>query len=1012
MHYFTQYLKFGRTLLLLGCLSLISSMTASPITVIEPEAGTTRERLAAREVRRYLYLRTGSVPMLTKQLPVNGPSVQLLRANDPLVQRLLDPASLTEAKALRPEEYLLRTVNSVSGRRILIVGGDDTGLLYGAYRFCELIGVRFYLHGDVVPDRRLAGDLPAVNESGHPLFALRGLLPFHDFPEGPDWWTRDDYRAHLAQMAKLRMNFFALHCYPEDVPRANPEPHPEPLVWIGPPQDLNADGGVRASYPAFWAATSRDRYWGYDRMTTSEFSGGASQLFARDEQASEIFADLPIPSQTADQSNLVFDRAGALLGKTFAFARALGVKTSVGTETPLTIPQPVRQRLQKSGLDPSDPKVVQALYTGIFKRIQEQYPVDYYWLWTPESWTWSGNNEQQYAATVADIHSALSALESLKHPFTLATCGWVLGPGFDRTALDHVLPAEIPMSCINREVGHDFNERGFREVKGRPKWTIPWLENDQNLTSPQLWAGRMRYDAVDAKALGCTGLLGCHWRTKILAPNVAALASAAWDQSFAPPDWDLRARVDAGGLHAGRVITASEPVDGAEGDEAEVCRTMLEDAHDIYIMGVPNGRYRITLLFNETQATRTGTRVFDIAVQDDTLVQDLDIFAKAGRNHLLKLGLPEIPIGDSPLHLHFTPHAGEPSIAGFGIEGLTRERQDFSLWINLGGNSVGKFTNDYTRDKPPAAVRERAMPVADLYEDFARANFGEEAGAAAGRIFTQIDGYGLPQSSHWDVGPGGIKPLKIKPGTFDYIEKLAALRSTVKGAGNLDRLDYWLKTFRYQKALAEVGDLRADLDSAVHSMIGGSDSAARVVLAESALKIRLQLTRAWEEMMSQLVTCVDTPGELGTIANLEQHNRRRLRLLSLYDQDIAQALGRPLPADVEPGNHYSGPARLAVPTVRGEAEPGESLKVTILAIDQTRTKEVNLHWRSWGGGTFNSVRAKPVGRSVYEANLPTGYEELEYYITAQASDGTDLRWPATAPEICQTVITLPQDRAK
>ena len=63
------------------------------------------------------------------------------------------------------------------------------------------------------------------------------------------------------------------------------------------------------------------------------------------------------------------------------------------------------------------------------------------------------------------------------------------------------------------------------------------MENDPNLTAPQPWAARMRYDAADARRLGCTGLLGIHWRTKILAPNVAALAAAAWDQSWAPADF-------------------------------------------------------------------------------------------------------------------------------------------------------------------------------------------------------------------------------------------------------------------------------------------------------------------------------------------------------------------------------------------------------------------------------------------------------------------------------------------
>ena len=62
------------------------------------------------------------------------------------------------------------------------------------------------------------------------------------------------------------------------------------------------------------------------------------------------------------------------------------------------------------------------------------------------------------------------------------------------------------------------------------------MEDDSAMVLPQLWAGRMRRDAADALAYGCTGLLGIHWRTKILAPNVSALAQAAWSQDGWNPD--------------------------------------------------------------------------------------------------------------------------------------------------------------------------------------------------------------------------------------------------------------------------------------------------------------------------------------------------------------------------------------------------------------------------------------------------------------------------------------------
>ncbi|MCA5962550.1 hypothetical protein LC724_22195 [Blautia sp. RD014234] len=52
------------------------------------------------------------------------------------------------------------------------------------------------------------------------------------------------------------------------------------------------------------------------------------------------------------------------------------------------------------------------------------------------------------------------------------------------------------------------------------------------MISPQLWVGRMRRDAFDAKRYGCDGLLGIHWRTSSIAPNIKALMEAAWEQPW------------------------------------------------------------------------------------------------------------------------------------------------------------------------------------------------------------------------------------------------------------------------------------------------------------------------------------------------------------------------------------------------------------------------------------------------------------------------------------------------
>ncbi|UCF15083.1 MAG: hypothetical protein JSW59_16865, partial [Phycisphaerales bacterium] len=523
-------------LISIGCSTLESSDSA--VVIVSPADATAVELLATKEIRRYLYLRTGELPPIVrskKRLPSKTDLIIVGRKDRPVVKALTDADAdlASSVDSLESQQYVLKTISLGGKQAILIAGGDSIGTLYGAYRFAENLGVRFYLHGDTIPEERVPFRKPELDEVGKPLFNTRGIQPFHDFPEGPDWWNTDDYKAVIAQLPKLRMNFFGLHTYPQG------GVGPEPTVWIGLPSDFNDDGTVKFSYPSRHFTTANvTGAWGYQPTKTGDYSFGASQMFERDDYGADYMHGMnPWTKLSAEKSNELFDRMGNMLNEAFRYAHALGVKTCVGTETPLVIPGALKERLKAKGKNPSDPAVVQELYEGMFQRIAKTYPLDYYWFWTPEGWTWRDPKGERVEATLADFKAAVAAAEKVNAPFTLATCGWVLGPPKDRALFDNSLPKEMPMSCINRNVGFAPVEPGFANIEGRPQWAIPWLEDDPAMIIPQLWAGRMRRDAADALAYGCTGLLGIHWRTRILGPNVSALAHAGWEQEGWNPDF-------------------------------------------------------------------------------------------------------------------------------------------------------------------------------------------------------------------------------------------------------------------------------------------------------------------------------------------------------------------------------------------------------------------------------------------------------------------------------------------
>ena len=462
-----------------------TSLLAKPAIMTESDAPA-NVKLAAKEIRRYVYLRTSKLQPCPMKLQI-------------------DPS-------LGAQEYRITAD--------VITGGSDVGVLYGAYRYIEQLGVRFEIDGDVIPDERLKESPVVKEETGKPLFELRGLQPFHDFPEGPDWWTTDEWFSIVSQATKMRMNFIGLHCYPFH----NRDLGPEPLVWVGVPEDVNPDGTVKVSDQASWYTTAKYMPYGcYAPMKTSDYSFGGAEVFPSDNYGPEVNSteDFPMP-KTPAASMAMIDRTGNMLKSVFDEAHRLGMKIVVGTEAPLDIPDTAKARLQELGMKLEDPATLEKLYAGMFTRIQRAFPIDYYWLWGHEG-------DIDVTRFVANVQAAHAALKDANAPFGLGICGWGWTAGHFPT-LDKELPKNVAFSAISMSTCHAPVSENFDRLQGRLKWAIPWFEDDGVLTSLQLRAGRMRRDAVDARRYGCTGVMGLHWRTRILSPNIAALAQAGWEQ--------------------------------------------------------------------------------------------------------------------------------------------------------------------------------------------------------------------------------------------------------------------------------------------------------------------------------------------------------------------------------------------------------------------------------------------------------------------------------------------------
>lgn len=970
-----------------AALSLVACVRkgSGPDIIIDKNASW-HDLAAAKELRRYFYLRTGGLSIMSKSSSlsqIRRDSVIIAQKGASLLDGLADQDALQKIAGLGAQDYLLKTVPFLSKKLVLVVGGSGPAVLYGAYQLAEKLGVRFYLEGDVVPEKRLTGLNIDLDETGRPLFPTRGIQPFHDFPEGPDWWTLENYKAILGQLPKLRMNFFGLHTYPEKNPNA------EPTVWIGQANDAAEDGTVSFSYPASYQNTLRGN-WGYGAKKTGDFHFGASLLFERDDYGNDVMEGLCPEPKTPQDSNEVFNRAAAVFKNAFSLARKLGVKTCVGTETALKVPELVQKRLLAGQKNPQDPTVVKDLYKEIFSRIARAYPVDYYWFWTWEGWTWSDAKPEEIKSVTSDLDAAVKAWREVMPPFGLATCGWVLGPPSNRTLFDQVLPKDVAMSCINREVGKAPVDPGFSRIAGRSKWAIPWLEDDPSLTSPQLWVGRMRRDAADALRYGCDGLLGIHWRTRILSANVSALARAAWDQG-----WNTLPRnvTDDVGPITGQYATfKDQKVAGAAENEWAVYRDVRDRVFAYYIPA-PNGRYTVTLKFVEGQIDKPGLRVFDVLLQGRKVIDGLDIFARVGKFRALDFTFKNVEVTNGRLAIDFADRIHYPAIAAIAIEG-----QEFKRKINCGGPAV----RDYEADWPET---DRTMASLDFYRDWAANQFGPAAAEEIAAIFARIDSR-HPIPVNWIGGPGNVVPDK-RPWDevrkwYGFVDEMKGLGSKIEGQGSKERFDYWVANFEYMREVAHFDCLLAQFNEAMEKVKAEKDAQARTDLARlTAVPIRVEMASSLKLIFDDLLATVSTTGELGTIANWEQH-----LLPGAWEKpgvELQKILGGEAQNEAFLSKVYLGSPRIIVPALRGSLDPGETLKLKVIVLAKGQPASAQLFWRGIGKGKFTPVRLRKVARGVYTVTVPNADADIEYYIRVTA-DGQDVIFPATAPALNQTVI--------
>ncbi len=182
------------------------------VCVVIGEAAPELERFAAEELCAYLQKLFGVRAGPTTTVSPGAQALVLIGSpgTNPVVKRA------TAQKPFPPvsDQGLVLRRLQFGGRPAFVVGGGSPqATLWAVYELVERWGVRYLLHGDVLPEPS-AFRLPNLDAVLEPQFRVRQWRVVNDFAMGPESWGIADYRPVLDQLAKMKLNRIFVSTYP------------------------------------------------------------------------------------------------------------------------------------------------------------------------------------------------------------------------------------------------------------------------------------------------------------------------------------------------------------------------------------------------------------------------------------------------------------------------------------------------------------------------------------------------------------------------------------------------------------------------------------------------------------------------------------------------------------------------------------------------------------------------------------------------------------------------------
>ena len=117
---------------------------------------------------------------------------------------------------LSDQGYVLRPVEFDNRPMFQVGGGSAKATMWAVYDLVERWGVRYQLHGDLLPDHPGRMRLPKQDILCEPDLKWRAFRTYNDFANNECTWAAADYQMLIDQLAKMRMNSIVVVSRPQD----------------------------------------------------------------------------------------------------------------------------------------------------------------------------------------------------------------------------------------------------------------------------------------------------------------------------------------------------------------------------------------------------------------------------------------------------------------------------------------------------------------------------------------------------------------------------------------------------------------------------------------------------------------------------------------------------------------------------------------------------------------------------------------------------------------------------